>query len=540
VGDNVIRLSQPVDPDSMIGRLAKDRQLNKSDIMAIARMTGKDKTVGPGLVTNDLTRADLAAAGISDKADQDAVFAVYTDAVKGIVDPVSWKGFDPIGVTMTVRKRPQSSTLPEVVVTAKAPAKTSKAAPAGDQVVLQQAYAKVATVLSPTERQTLMGLLNDGKLSRKDAKGTMLVEHLARLIDRPLLTPSAADEKRIAADLAPAKAKAEAAITAWKAKTPLPHSPAQQQALRVLDADLARVTVTPFNLSQAQYKHDVVMTLLRHLDDVNQAQQGAYGTCAPTIAQIQLLMKKPADYARVVADLFTAGTTTLLDGNVVPLQREGLIRVGNDNTKVSLARDWINMAFQSSLADDVTPGTYSKVDENMQRQSELASLGLKRAGRGLDINARTTLHEGMSGEDYRFVSLEKEAKAGNNGAGLAELKGQLLTAGKEPFVPIRFNYGTPAKPESHAMAAVGQSSTHVYIRNPQGNNFGFYQRRDYLVQKEAAGASSPMAGKKYIELDAVAAAKWNKPVGLRVYEDGTEAVPWTTAKTQLWGVYVRQ
>jgi hypothetical protein len=540
MGDNMIRLRQPVAPDSVIGRLAQDGQLSKSDILAIARQTGPDRSVAPGLVTNDLSRADLAAAGIQDRADQDAVFAAYRDAVKDVIDPVSWQGFDPIGISLKVKARPAqpSQRLPEVVVTAKRPATTK---PAAEPSALQRSYAVLAQVLTPAERQTLQQLLNTGKLAQRDRHGTMLVEHLARLVQHPLITPSAQDETRIAADLAPARANAKAALDGWHKTNRKPYSPDQQQALRVLEVDLARVSVAAFHLKPAQYQHDVAMTLIRHLADVNQVQQGGYGTCAPTIAQIHLLMTHPADYARTVADLFTAGKTTLLDGHVVPLQRAGLVHVGNDNTDTSAARDWINMAFQSSLADDVTPGTYSKVDENMQRSTELASLGLKTPGRGLGTNERTTLHEGMSGEDYQFVSLETPAKSGRNDAGLATLHRELYgQTGSPPFVPIRFNYGTPAKPESHAMAAVGQSTTHVYIRNPQGNNFGFYQRRNMAVQTESATSGSPQAGKHYIELDAKAAATWNKPVGLRVYEDGTEAVPWTTAKSHLWGVYTRE
>lgn len=403
-------------------------------------------------------------------------------------------------------------------------------------------YDVVAKALPPNQVPVLAALQRRGLLTVRDRQGVTLLDHLQRLASAPLLTPDPVAERA----LIDRQKAAQADLAAWSTAHLGTLTAAEQTEKQRLQQAVTRVTTKPFAMDGAAYRAEVLTALLQHLrDPLTETNQGNFGTCAPAIAQRHMITEDPADYARLVAGLFIDGSV-VMGQQTYTLNRENLIRVGQDNPDVtSWARDWVDMAVQSSLIDGETPGTYDKVTENMARPDEVAH-GVQQ-GRGLDSNGRLHLQHNLLDADFTFVDLEAAARAGTNEAGLDLLRAELAAATArhdcqgaagvadavpEPvFVEIRINWGTAAAPGSHAVAVIGQTATHVLIDNPQGNLFGMYQR-----SKKYPVLTDPDTGKTYVDLS----SSMKLPAGVRIYEDGTTAIPWATMNTHLWGLYRRQ
>jgi hypothetical protein len=403
----------------------------------------------------------------------------------------------------------------------------------------------VARVLRPEQVKLLAALKTRGLLSVVDRQGVPLLDHLQRLATSPLLMPDADAEQALIVR----QQAAQKALDDWTAAHPATLTEPEQAEKKRLQQAVKLVTTAPFKLDAAAYRAEVLGALLQHYQDPHtETDQGNFGTCAPAIAQRHMVNEDPADYARLVADLFIDGKT-VMGRQTYELNRENLIRVGNDNPAVtSWARDWVDMAVQSSLIDGETPGTYDKVTENMARPAEVAN-GVPQ-GRGLSSEGRVRLQRNLLDGDFTFVDSEDAARAGTNSAAVALLRSELdaaerrqqaqaatiaangLSAVPEPvFVEIRINWGSATAPGSHAVAVVGRTATHVLIDNPQGNLFGLYKR-----QKKYPVVTDPDNGKAYVDLS----ANTKMPPGMRVYEDGLTAFPWETMNQHLWGVYTRK
>lgn len=109
-------------------------------------------------------------------------------------------------------------------------------------------------------------------------------------------------------------------------------------------------------------------TLLEHLNDPKTSYQGQFGTCAATMAQVEMVTNHSAAYASMAADLVgTEGVGRLPSGDFGHRVPDSLVRANGDAG--GQVRPRLSMVIQTALMElnSSSAGIYSNVDDRHWR-----------------------------------------------------------------------------------------------------------------------------------------------------------------------------
>lgn len=351
----------------------------------------------------------------------------------------------------------------------------------------QEQYGRVLDVFEAAdslEKGTMEGylsaLLQSGKLLDRDRSGRTVLDHLADLASLPLSQPKS-------------------------------------------ESDPGR------------YRRDQVRALLRDLHVPEEIHQGSHGTCGVTLAQKELAIHRPGDYAALAAGLLSnSGQGHLPNGAVIRRSPDALEKTPGDS------RPALSRVMQASLMNALSPIGYSN-----QRDSH--SLPIPVVGvlspSGVSGRQLEGLMNAIRSRPVRVLPVESLATVLDGGGVMGVRDEHVREAvqtdlarqreregGKRPpmvpvalkwqnGVPLSFKDGRPSF-GYHWINVIAIRDGWAYFHNPHGNQFEHY-RWDHSKTPPVPRKETFIPGfGKYVQV-----ALEGGPQRALVFSSGVQAIP---------------